>query len=326
MRLFPIIAAMTLALATSGTPAAADSFNGKWIAEMPPEAAPCNTTDVMTVVVMDGAVMGQIPGRRATFSGKLDADGSGAISFGHDTGTIKFTADHFDANWVTPKCGQHHASGDRAPSDADNVRLLTERQQHQTRYAELVAAAEAGDPNIDYTALRALYPYSEHWDPYNNRTDGLMQQAEAAVKGGDCAAAVVLLDQIIKSDFTIDSAHALGADCLNAGNPQKAAIQNAIADGLIRSLMRSGDGDTEKTAYVVGTMREERDVLANRHIQLKTRQTGVRGSDGRYYDLVEGVSLKDGVQPRRVYFDVSAFVAGRLSRGAAIAIAAASLH
>ncbi len=52
--------------------------------------------------------------------------------------------------------------------------------------------------------------------------------------------------------------------------------------------MDSGNGGAEKTAYVVSTLREEMDVLANRHIQIKTRQTEVRGADGRYFDVIQG--------------------------------------
>ncbi len=327
MRLASVTIVLALVLAAGIAPAAAaDSFDGKWIAEMPPQQAPCNTTETMTAVVIDGNVIGQILGRRATFNGKVEADGGGTISFGQDSGTIKFSGSQFAVNWMTPKCGQLHAFGDRAPSDADNARLANERRQHQARYAELVTQAEAGDQTIDYTQLRADYPYSEHWDPYGNKTDGLMQQAEAAVNGGDCRQAMTLLDQVIETDFTIDSAHALRSDCLKASDPARAAIESQIADGLVRSLMNSGNGDSEPTAYVVGTMWEERDILANRHIQLKTRQTRLRGGGGRYYDLASGVSLKDGVQAHKIYFDASALVAGRLSRDAAVAIATAALH
>jgi hypothetical protein len=176
---------------------------------------------------------------------------------------------------------------------------------------------------VDYTALRAAYPYTEFWDPYGNKTTALLAQAQAAQKGGDCPTALDKLDQVIKLDFTIDGAHALRADC-QVG--KDAAAEAAIADGLIHSLMNSGDGTSEKTAYVIVTMREEMDVLANRHIQTKTRQTGVRGSDGHYYDRVEGVSLKGGAQAKALFFDVSAFTAGRLSRDAEIATIAATIH
>jgi hypothetical protein len=325
MRSMSLSAAILVGFLPLASQAAAAPFDGRWLAEMPPEPGPGCGAAVMNVTVVGDTVIGQIPSRNALFRGTLEDDGTGPISFGHDTGVIRFSGDHFEVNYITPKCGQHHVLGDRAPSDADNARMAAERQQKQIRFAELTKTAEAGD-TVDYSALRALYPYTEYWDPYGNRTDALVRQADAAAKGGDCAQAMPLLDQTLKYDFTIDSAHALRADCLKASDPRRAAIEDGIANGLVRSLMQSGDGNSEQTAYVVSTAREERDVLANRSIELKTRETEIRGANGHYYELLDGVSLKDGVTLRKVYFDVSAYVAGRLSRAAAVAVVAASLH
>jgi hypothetical protein len=306
-------------------PALAGAFDGKWIAEIPPQPEPCNGTSVMRVLVADTAVIGEVrtPWGHNTFTGKLDADGGGNFTFGRDSGTIKFNGDHFDANWSNDRCGARHALGDREPSDTRKAEMATERKRLQDRFAALVADAEAGR-SVDYGALRAAYPYTTSWDPYGKKTDTVLEQAVAAQKGGDCTSALDKLDQVIKTDFTIDGAHALRADCLGK---DRGAVENAIADGLIHSLMDSGDGAGERTAYVVVTMREERDVLINRHIQTKTRQINIRGDDGHYYDRVEGVSLKKGAaESRTLYFDVSAFTAGRLSRDAEITTIAATIH
>ncbi len=147
---------------------------------------------------------------------------------------------------------------------------------------------------------------------------------------------MVKLDAVIKRDFTVDSAHDLKAECLRqAGDQEKARIESDIAKGLIHSLMDSGNGKTEKTAYVVSTVREEQDVLANRHIQVRTRETELRGSDGRYFDLVHGVSIVNGIGPyggsrvdvstKDVYFDITSFVNGRASHRAAVQTAAATV-
>jgi hypothetical protein len=321
MRFWAMIAAFSLALLP--LPALAGEFDGKWIAEMPPQIEPCNRAMVMRVLVMDNQVMGQVIAHSAPFTGTIDADGSGNFSFGHDTGVIKFTGNRFEADWNTPKCGHLHASGDREPSDARKAEMAAERKQIQDRFAALVADASAGKA-IDYSELRATYPYTTSWDPYGNKTDALLEQAVAAQKGGDCTTALEKLDQIIKTDFTIDGAHALKADCL--GKPNGAG-EEAIANGLIHSLMDSGDGASEKTAYMVVTAREERDVLANRRIQTRTRRTNIRGSDSRYYDRVDGISMtKAGAENKTLFFDVSAFTAGRLSRDAEITTIGATIH
>ncbi len=157
---------------------------------------------------------------------------------------------------------------------------------------------------------------------------------------------MVKLDQVIKLDFTIDSAHALKSDCLKAaGDRDGARIEADIAKGLIHSLMDSGKGDSEKTAYLVSSLREEMDVLANRHIQLRTRDTEIRGSDGRFYDLVHGIAIESSAgmavergpyivsrpgvveaRTRDIYFDVTSFVQGRASRRAAAEVLAAQLQ
>ncbi len=323
MRFWAIL--MAAGLAWLPLPALAGSFDGKWIAEIPPQPEPCNGASVMRVLVAGSSIMGEVrtPWGHNTFSGQIDADGGGNFTFGSDSGTMKFSGDRFEANWSNMRCGARHAQGDREPSDARKAEMAAERKGRQDRFAALVADAQSGGA-VDYTALRTAYPYTTSWDPYGNKTDALMDQAAAAQKGGDCAGALEKLDQVLRIDFTIDGAHALRADCLGT---QKGAGENAIADGLIHSLMDSGDGLNEKSAYIVVTMREERDVLANRHIQTKTRQINIRGSDGHYYDRVDGISLKKGVaETRTLYFDVSAFTAGRLSRDAEITTVAATIH
>ena len=97
--------------------------------------------------------------------------------------------------------------------------------------------------------------------------------------------------------------------------------------------MDSGDGDSEKTAYIVYTMHEEMRALFKRHIQIKARQTQIRGSDGHYYDEVQGISITSGYQSgylyasvKTVYFNVDSFVKGRESRRAIIDTADATVH
>lgn len=316
------LALFLMALFACAAPAAAEGFDGRYVAEMPPQTAPCNWTAVMRVMVMGNMVMGQVISHSSPFNGTIDANGSGNFSFGHDTGTIKFTGDRFDADWTTPKCGHLHASGDRDTSDAKKAELAVERKQHQARFAALVADAEAGRP-VDYVALRSAYPYTETWDPYGNKSQALLTEASAAQKGGDCPDALDKLTLAIHLDFTMDSAHALRADCSSGDT---ARIENAIADGLIHALMDSGDGLGEKTAYVVVSQREEMDVLANRHVVF-TRRTAVRGSDGHYYERIDGISTgKGAARSVTFYFDVSAFTAGRLSRDAMLATISNTIH
>jgi hypothetical protein len=312
--------AVAVILAVRPTSVLAGSFDGNWVALIPPQGE-CNRTSVMTLTLSGNTFQGQTRNPRGTeaFSGKIDAEGNGTfLVFPRFPGIIKFTADHFDANWNNDACSRH-ALGDRALTSTETAAAFAARKQFQAEYADLAKRVSAGDKSVDLTALRAAYPYTDQWDPFGNRTAALLDQAAAASKGKDCVTALEKLDQILKLDFTIDAAHALRSDCLTeTGNETAAKIESDIADGLIHSLMDSGDGNTEVTAYVVVTEREEMDVLANRHLVTKVRQTEVRGHDGHIYDEVQGTSARRGASISTVYFDVSSFANGRKSRMAAI--------
>ena len=314
-------------LAVTATRVEAGAFDGNWVALIPPQES-CNGTSIMTLTMSDNTFQGETRnfGNTEAFSGTIDADGNGTmVIYPRSSGTIKFTADHFDANWNRNAC-RRHALGDRALTPSEAAAAYAQRRQLQASYADLTRRAAQGDQSVDFTVLRSAYPYTDQWDPYGNRTTALLDQAAAAATGKDCSSAMEKLDAILKLDFTIDAAHALRSDCLAAtGREPAARIESNIADGLIHSLMDSGDGNSEGSAYVVMTQREEMDVLANRHLVVKLRQTQVRGANGHLYDVVQGTAATDGAVVRTVYFDVSSLVNGRKSRLAAIDTLASSM-
>ncbi len=321
-----MVAALMLGVGTAA--ARADTFDGNWVALIPPQER-CNRTSIMTLTLSGTQFQGQLrnPADTQAFSGRLDADGIGTfLVYPRFPGIIRFTGDHFDANWNDEHCSRH-ALGDRALTRTESTAALATRRQFQSSFAELTRKALEGDAAVDFTALRAAYPYTDQWDPFGDKTGALLEQAVAASRGKDCATALAKLDEILKLDFTIDAAHALRSDCLAAqGNVAAAKIDSTIADGLIRSLMNSGDGDAERSAYVVMTEREEMDVLANRHLVVKLRQTEVRGSDGHFYDEVQGSSAAGGAVIKTVFFDVSSLVNGRRNRIAAIDTVASAIQ
>lgn len=325
MRAFATLVFAALLLAVTAPLARAGGFDGNWVALLPPQDN-CNGTAVMTLTMSDNTFQGETrsSGSTQVFSGTIDAEGNGTILiYPRSSGTIKFSADHFDANWNARAC-RRHAMGDRALSSSEAAVAYAQRRQLQSRYTDLARKAAQGDP-VDFAVLRSAYPYTDQWDPYGNKTTALLDQAAAAATGKDCTSAMEKLDAILKLDFTIDAAHALRSDCLAAtGREPAAKIESNIADGLIHSLMDSGDGNTEASAYVVMTQREEMDVLANRQLAVKLRQTQVRGDNGHLYDVVQGTSATD-VAVRTVYFDVSSLVNGRRSRLAAIETLASAM-
>jgi hypothetical protein len=327
MRAIAALCATTLVMTGLAAPAqAASVFDGKWFADIPAQNR-CNAVSSMELVVADGAIMGKIhnPANVVSVTGKVEDDGSANFVVtrqnppGTWSGTMKFKSDRFEATWFNGGCDRH-AEGTRAATPEQQAALAADRKAHQAAYADLIRRAE-NDETIDYARLRAESVYAENWDFYD---------------GKDCPAALEKVDQVLKLDFTVVLAHSIRADCLTDSDKNRARIESIIADGLNDSLMNSGDGASEKSAYVVATRHDEGRVLDNLHIQLKTRQTELRGSDGHYYDQVQGISIRSGFGPwgnattrvsdKTIYFNVDGFIKGRESRRAAIAVAQASLQ
>ncbi|HXB51427.1 MAG TPA: hypothetical protein VNU69_01615 [Rhizomicrobium sp.] len=338
MRTVAVMIAAALGIGAAVSPAAAAGpFDGKWIADIPAGNGPtCNYTSTLTLIVADGALQGrnQNPGNFRPVQGHVEADGTVNFTVGTSPGTGKFTTDHFDITWFNGHCDRH-ALGNRAPDAGQQAAMAGERKNHQAAYADLMRRAQAGE-KIDTANLRAEYVYDENWDFYGNKVNGRLSEADAAAKGGDCAGALEKTDEILKIDFTNIRAHEIRSQCLEAGDRAQSRIESGIAHALDDSLMASGDGDGEKTAYVVSTMNDELHVLAARKIQIKARQTEVRGSDGHYYDEVQGISIHSGfgaygqtmtsASVKTVYFNVDSFVKGRESHRAAVATAAATIQ
>jgi hypothetical protein len=296
-------------------PATAGPFEGNWVGQIPPSGA-CHGVATMTITVSGAALAGVVhnTGNAAAFKGTVDADGNARFTTqaGHP-GSIKFSAEHFDANWTSGGC-QRHSLGDRAPDASQTAALIAQRNQAQVTYEELAARAAAGDRSVDFTVLRSSYPFTKQWDAFGSASAPILEQANVAAKGKDCATALEKLEEVLKIDYTIIAAHRVRSDCLKG---DAARVESRISDALLHSLTHGGDGESETSAYPVMTLHEEADLLAQKHIVLKTRDVEVRGSNGRFYDVAHGISVRNGFRVQDVYFDVSAEVSGRSSAIAA---------
>ena len=137
MRVVTGLLAAGLAWMLGLSAALAGNFDGKWSAEIPPQAKPCNGTSVLTLVVAGGQIIGQVhtPWGSGSFSGTVGEDGNGTVSFGRDNGTVHFTPDRFEMNWSNGRCGARAAMGDRSLTDEQVKAIAEQRRQYQADIA-----------------------------------------------------------------------------------------------------------------------------------------------------------------------------------------------
>src|SRR3984885_10322087 len=135
----------------------AGPYDGNWIGQIPPSGRNCQSIAIMTITVSGNTLSGIVHNRAnvRAFTGTVDADGNATFTVPayHYSGTIRFTPDHFDANWNSGNC-QRHSLGDRVLDDQQTAALLAQRTQAQAIYDALSARASGGDRSVDFTALR----------------------------------------------------------------------------------------------------------------------------------------------------------------------------
>jgi hypothetical protein len=169
-------------------------------------------------------------------------------------------------------------------------------------YDALVARAKAGDPTLDYRALRDAYAESESYQPYGAGNEDMTQKMRKAFAAGDCAATLESAHVIIDTTFVDLGAHMLSARCNELdGNAERAAFHRGIAKGLLDSILNSGDGATEKTAYVVVTIAEEYVVLSA--LGLHASGQTLANDDGHVFDVIDAAQVASG-ETKTVYFQI----------------------
>lgn len=180
--------------------------------------------------------------------------------------------------------------------------------QDPPKYEDLVARAEQGDATLDYTALRTSYAMSDSYDPYAMQTRPLFSAAWQAFEAKDCTTAVASARAMFKINYVTIPMHFVVSDCLKqAGDTAGADRENAVAHGLAKSLVDSGDGKSMATAYTVVTLSEEGFVTTM--LGFKEEKQSLLAADGHQYDLLEGKDEKTG-EPRAAYFNIDAIFAG----------------
>jgi len=179
-------------------------------------------------------------------------------------------------------------------------------------YAELVAQAESGDPATDYTALRMAFVASDQYDGYMSDRDDELKPAWDASQAKDCAGAIAASDKVVKKYFMVTLLHMMRQRCYRElGNTEAADREFAIAKGLLDSVLKSGDGKSPETAYVVVTMSEEN--LVEGWFDLDQQRQSLINKGGHNYDLIEGPNHKTG-EHMAIYFNVDAMFGSLLKK------------
>ncbi len=173
-------------------------------------------------------------------------------------------------------------------------------QENKPAYESLLEKVKKQDPGVDFTALRMAYadrPFKrgDAADP-----DLRKKLFPALTESNDKA--IEIADKVLAKNYLDIDAHIVSALAYNAKHDaEHEKLHNFVAEGLCRSILASGDGQTLETAYVVISVDEEYTILRVLGWHLK-EQTLLEGG-GHHYDKMDVFNSKTR-QQATVYFNI----------------------
>lgn len=174
----------------------------------------------------------------------------------------------------------------------------------QPAYDSLLEKARRGDPGLDFTALRmasaARLADSRAADPE------LRKKMFEALHKDQWAAVIETGNQVLAQNYLDVDAHMFVAFAYEKTHEaEKAALHRTMGNGLMKSILASGDGRSFKTAFVVISVEEEYSVL--KHYRLHSDKQDLVTGEGHSYDVL--TAENDEHEKATVYFNIDKVVA-----------------
>lgn len=166
-------------------------------------------------------------------------------------------------------------------------------------FETLLTEALSDPERADFKALRSCYAESFLYLPYG-RDQGDIEGLHRKMAEEDWDDAIELVEELLGSDpLSISLRFAYAHILEEVGEDIEAGLHRAFGNGMLRSVMKSGDGRSPETALHVLDSREMYLVLEVMGLRPLRSQLWQKGSE--WIDAVE----VQGTEARTIYFNVS---------------------
>ena len=123
-----------------------------------------------------------------------------------------------------------------------------------------------------------------------------------ALRDNDNETALKLANEILEQNYIFPDAHAAAIQAYqNLGQSEEVNYHRYVLNGLIKSIIQSGDGKSPETAFVVVLIEEEYAILAVLGIEHSGQSE--MNVDGHSYDVFNGTDSRSG-SPVEIYFNI----------------------
>jgi|ERR1043165_4984931 hypothetical protein len=178
--------------------------------------------------------------------------------------------------------------------------LVSIAQEGKLSYQALLEKLNHADTKLDFKALRLAYAGTSQYNPYDSGREvhAAILNALREKKYEQCLSHV---DRALQKNYVDITVHYAAHRChTELKNRDKARFHHQIFDGLLKSILSSGDGKSPASAYVVISPEEEYAVLTFCGLR-QISQAAVK-ENGHSYDRI--IAQEDnGTKEYHVYFN-----------------------
>jgi hypothetical protein len=188
------------------------------------------------------------------------------------------------------------------------LQAAEDRVPPRQEFQALLERVKKSDASVDFAKMRQLQTRLDDYSPYGDAED----HPFTLLKAGNVEGAQALADRMLAANYLDLEAHFAAAEIAEKRKDEAAAAHHRyVIQGVLDSILKSGDGKSTQTAYVVVAISEEYALMG--HFGLRVAgQSLINDDDGHSYDLLRGVDA-EGKPGREVYFNIDALM-GALSK------------
>ncbi len=181
------------------------------------------------------------------------------------------------------------------------VNLLVAAGQEPTTYAQLADRLKAGDRTVNFTEFRMAFTDTP---AYTGTMMGAYRPLWNALGQRDFEGALTVVEAVFQVNYAEPNAHMVASIAhRELGRQEQAERHKFIADGLLKSIMSSGDGLTKETAYQVIDVSEEYALFRALNVSAKAQSAAFAPPGEPILDTMSVVDNRTQ-EARTMYFSV----------------------
>lgn len=189
-------------------------------------------------------------------------------------------------------------------ASAQGAESKADKAEKEKAFKEIVERMKKSDATVDFKAARLLYAELDAYSPMGGR-GGYAK----LISAGENQKALDLADETLRENYLDIDAHWAALTVANTLKDEKRSAHHLyMVKGILDSIVKSGDGRTEATAFVVISISEEYAMV--RAFKLRSKGQAILRKDGHVFDVLTCVDPAKPETEAKMYFNTDAIWRG----------------